>query len=118
MTMKPVNDRKDGLLWRCRKVHKVHDGQKTYTTKDVKVSIRQYSWIEDSNLSLETIVELLYLWSQGHDIGTVQHELKISKKTLIEWFMYFRDACTTKGIIFCTLLIIASFVASDCTTLS
>ena len=97
MAVKSVKDRGDGLTWRCRKVHKITDGRKTFTTKEVKVSIRQNSWIEDSNLSLEAIVELLYWWSQGHDIATVEHELKISKKTLIEWFMYFRDVCTTKG---------------------
>ena len=74
MALKSVKDRADGLTWRCRKTHKIQDGEKTFTTKEVKVSIRQNSWIEDSNLSLENIVELLYWWSQDHDIGTVQHE--------------------------------------------
>ena len=68
-----------------------------YTVCDVKVSICQYSWMEDSNL--KDIVEMIYLWSQHHKLATIQHELKISKKTLIEWFTYIRDACTTKGIV-------------------
>ena len=99
MQLKPVKDRKDGLTWRCRKKHKVIDGNKVYTVHDIKVRIRQYSWMEDSNLKLEDIVEMINLWSQHHDLATIEHELKISTKTLIEWFTYIRDACTTKGIV-------------------
>ena len=82
MQLKPVKDRKDGLTWRCRKKHKIIDGNKVYTVCDIKVSIHQYSWMEDSNLKLEGLSRL-YLWSQHHDLATIEHELKISKKTLI-----------------------------------
>ena len=99
MQLKPVKDRKDGLTWRCRKKHKIIDGNKVYTVHDVKVSIHQYSWMEDSNLKLEDIVEMIYLWSQHHDLTIIEHELKISKNTLIEWFTYIRDVCTTRGIV-------------------
>ena len=99
MQLKPVKDRKDGLTWRCQKKHKIIDGNKVYTVCDVKVSTHQYSWMEDSNLKLEDILEMIYLWSQHFDLATIEHELKISKKTLIEWFTYIRDACTTKGIV-------------------
>ena len=99
MQLKPVKDRKDGLTWRCRKKHKIIDGNKVCTVRDIKVSRCQYSWMEDSNLKLEDIVEMIYLWSQHHNLATIEHELKISKKTLIEWFMYIRDVCTTKGIV-------------------
>ena len=84
MQLKPVKDRKDGLTWRCRKKHKIIDRNKIYTVHDIKVSIRQYSWIEHSNLKLEDIVEMIYLLSQHHNLPTIEHELKISKKTLIE----------------------------------
>ena len=96
MQLKPV---KDGLTWRCRKNHKIMDGNKVYIVHDVQVGICQYSWMEDSNLKLEDIVEMIYLWSQHHNLATIEHELKISKKTLIEWFTYIRDVCTTKGIV-------------------
>ena len=99
MQLKPVKDRKDGLTWRYRKKHKIIDGNEVYTIHDIKVSIHQYSWKEDSNLKLEDTVEMIYFWSQHHDLATIQHELKISKKTLIEWFTYIRDVCTTKGIV-------------------
>ena len=61
MQLKPVKDRKDGLTWKCRKKYKIIDGNKVYTVCDVKVSIHQYSWMEDSNLKLEDIVEMIYL---------------------------------------------------------
>ena len=99
MQLKPVKDRKDGLTRRCRKKHKIIDGNKVCTVRDIKVSMHQYSWMEDSNLKLEDIVEMIYLWSQHHDLATIEHELKSSKKTLIEWFTYIRDVCTTKGIV-------------------
>ena len=99
MQLKPVKGRKDRLTWICRKKHKIIDGKKVYTVCDVKVSICQYSWMEDSNLKLEDIVEMIYLWSQHHNLATIQHELKISKKILIEWFTYIRDVCTMKGIV-------------------
>ena len=63
--------------------------------------MRQYSWMEDSNLILEDIVEMIHLWSQHHDLAIIQHELKISKKTLIEWFTYIRHVCTAKGRVYC-----------------
>ena len=96
MQLKAVKDRKDGLTWRCRKKHKIIDGNKVYTVCDIKVSTHQYSWMEDSNLTLEDIVEIIYLLSQHHNLATIEHELKISKKTLIEWFMYIRGCLYNK----------------------
>ena len=48
MVLKEVKDCKDNMTWRCQKVHKVEDDTKKYTVKDVKVSIRQDSWIFDA----------------------------------------------------------------------
>ena len=59
--LKPVKDIKDGLTWKCRKKHKIIDGNKVYTVLDVKASMCQCSWMEDSNLKLEDIVEMIYL---------------------------------------------------------
>ena len=96
MLLKPCSDRKDKLTWRCRKVHTVLVDGKKCVVKDVKVSIRSDTWIYDSNLSLECIVEMMYLWSQGFSNNEIQHELKVSKKTLIEWTAYFRDVAMNK----------------------
>ena len=61
-----------------------------YKVKDVKFSIRYNSWLIDSKLPLEIILELIYLWSQGFTHSEVMHELKLSKKTVTEWFLFFR----------------------------
>ena len=41
MLLKHVNDRKDGVTWRCRKVHEIQEKNKAFKVKDVKVSIRE-----------------------------------------------------------------------------
>ena len=88
MHLKVTNDSKDKLQWRCRKVHTVHKDGHTFKMKDVKLSIRYNSWLVDSKLPLETILEFIYLWSQGFTHSEVMHELKLSKKTVTEWFMF------------------------------
>lgn len=94
MVLKKIKDRKDGVTWRCRKVHEIIDEEKKYKVKDVKISIRDSTWLQNSNLTLEEIVELIYLWTQNFSLLEIEHELGISKKTLIEWTIYFRDVCT------------------------
>lgn len=94
MSIKDVKDRKDRLSWRCRKSHKVLKNKTLYTVKDVKVSIRENSWIKDAKLPLEEIVELMYLWSQGFSNNEIQHELKLSNKTVVEWTIFFRECVT------------------------
>ena len=93
MTLKKTNDRKDGVTWRCRKVHHVYKDNKKYTVKDVKLSIRTDTWISDSNISLQIIVELIYLWTQRFTNAKIQHELKLSPQTIIEWTAFFREVC-------------------------
>ena len=49
--------------------------------------------MSDSNLSLEVITELVYLWSQKLSNSAIEHELKLSHRTVIEWSAYLRDVC-------------------------
>ena len=93
MTLKKTNDSRDVLQWRCRRVHTVHKAKMQYKVKDVKLSICYNSWLIDSRLPLENILELIYLWAQGFAHSEVMHELKLSKKTVTEWFLFFREAC-------------------------
>lgn len=93
MLLKKTGDRKDGVTWRCRRIHKYESNGKKYVCKDVKISIRHNSWIQDSNLSLGLILELIYLWIFGLTVDQLIHETRLSKKTLIEWTTYFRDIC-------------------------
>ena len=71
---------KDEEIWQCRKVHTVVKGNLTYSMKDVKLTVRHESWLVDSKLPLESIVELMYLWSQSFSVDEIIHELKLSKK--------------------------------------
>ena len=93
MVLKVTNDSKDKFQWRCKRVHKVTKGDMVIKVKDVKLSICHNSWLVDTKLPLETVVEFVYLWSQGFTHSEVMHELKLSKKTVTEWFMFFRESC-------------------------
>ena len=95
MELKLTNDNKDKYMWRCRKVHTVITGDKKYKCKDVKLSIRHESWLVDTKLQLEIILEMMYLWSQSFSLLEIVHELKLMKKTVIEWSTFFREACIT-----------------------
>ena len=98
MQLKKTNDSKDTYVWRCCKIHKVIRSNGIYTVKDVKLSIRHHSWIVDAKLSLEIILELIYLWSQGFSQGEIVHELKLSNKTVTEWMNFFRESCISAVI--------------------
>ena len=93
MQLKKTNDSKDGYVWRCRKIHKIIRNNVTYTVKDVKVSIRHHSWLVDTKLELEIVLEFIYLWSQGFSASEIKHELKLSKKTITEWTHFLRESC-------------------------
>ena len=66
--------------------------------KDVKLTIRHESWLVDSQLHLQQILELVYLWSQSFSVDEIVHELQISNKTVIEWIHFFRECCFTTMI--------------------
>ena len=67
-------------------------------TKDVKLTVRHNSWLVDAKLPLETILEMAYLWSHCFSTNEMVHELKISKKTVIEWSLFFRECCFSRII--------------------
>ena len=93
MTMKRTNDSRDSFVWRCRKIHTLQSNSLSYKVKDVKLSIQHYSWLVDTTIPLETIVKLIYLWSKGFTHAEVIHELKLSNKTVPEWFLFCHEAC-------------------------
>ena len=53
------------------------------------------SWLVDAKIPLTSVIELMYLWSQGFTINEIIHELKLSRKTVIEWSIFFRESCFT-----------------------
>ena len=96
MVLKQVGDRKDGLSWRCRKVHKVQLNNRIYTKKDVKVSIRDNTWIQKCKLTIEEIILMLYCWSNNYTNEQIQHEVRCSQKTVTAWCSFLRDSCISK----------------------
>ena len=93
MSLKETKDSKDLYVWHCRKVHTIFKDTRTFTVKDIKLSIRHESWLMDTKLPLELVVELIYLWSQGFTHSEIIHELKLSNKTVTEWCHFFQEAC-------------------------
>ena len=65
MLLTKIKDSTDEYGWRCQKVHRVIKNGMKFKVKDVKLSLCHKSWIVDSKMSLEFIVEIMYLWSQG-----------------------------------------------------
>ena len=43
-------------------------------------------------------MELMYLWAQGFSVSEIMHELKVSKRTAVEWTLFFHECCFTKMI--------------------
>ena len=84
MNLKVTTDSKDKFQWHCRSTHNVHKHGSSYKVKDVKLRIYHQSWLVDSKLPLETILEFVYLWSQGFTHSEVMLELKLSKKMVME----------------------------------
>ena len=93
MQLKEVTDRKDCITWRCRKVHKVHIHNHIHVKKDVKVTIRENTWIENCKLTLEEIIVLLYCWSNNYSNEQINHEVGCSESTVTAWCSFLRDSC-------------------------
>ena len=89
MLLKKTNDSSDKFGWQCRRVHTVTKNGMKYKVKDIKLSLCHKSWIVDSKMSLESIVEITYLWLQGFNNNEIIHELKLTNKTVIEWCNFF-----------------------------
>ena len=62
-----------------------------------RYSIRKYSFWEKSKLSLTVLVTILYFFANGSTVTQVEKFLsgKVTKKSIIQWFTYFRDIMTT-----------------------
>lgn len=93
MELKSCNDRSDGIVWRCRKKHTSQINGKNRLIKNVKVSIRDGTWLQNAKLTLEEIVEFVYFWSNGYSTKQILHELNISEKTASEWSQFMRETC-------------------------
>ena len=96
MALKEVKDRKDNITWRCRKVHKVFVNGRKLAKKDVKVSVRENSWLQNCNLTLEEIIMMLYCWSNDFTNSQIEHEVGCSDKTVSKWSHFLRQSCLSR----------------------
>ena len=89
MLLKKTHDSSDKFGWRCRRIHIVTINGMKYKVKDIKLLLCHKAWIVDSKMSLGSIVEITYLWSQGFKNNKITHELKLTNKTVVEWCNFF-----------------------------
>ena len=65
MQLKVTNDSKDKFQWHCHKTHTLRKDDGSYKVKDIKLSICHQSWLVDSKLSLETVLEFVFIMVSG-----------------------------------------------------
>jgi transposase-like protein len=75
----------DGVRWMCPRCKKYSQ------------SVRANSFFSKSNLPLDKIIYILYLWSRQSPQYLVQDELDLSQTTVVDWYNFARDV-TVKWI--------------------
>jgi len=85
MTWTACQDRGDGYRWECRR--------KAHGKKRMERSIREGSWFEHSNLTIEEVLKLTYWWTQGLDQWQMKQQLGLGPNTAIDWDMFCRELC-------------------------
>ena len=86
MMLRDYSDRSDGYVWECRK----QIGRKRHRTEK---SIREGSWFEQSNLSIEEVVKFTYWWTQGLQQWQIKQQLGLGSHTAVDWDMFCRELC-------------------------
>jgi transposase-like protein len=74
----------DGHVWRClnKKCNK-------------KIFIRLGSWFEKHILTLENFLLITYFWVYKASEIFVRHELDICRQTVVDWYNFSRQVCTS-----------------------
>ena len=88
MVTRPTHPLKMVLEWRC--ANQRCPKRCTYRT------IRAGSFFERSRITLDKWLYVTYLWSQGTKVNSVERQVQIDEKTIIQMFQYLRDVCSTK----------------------
>ena len=71
MKLVECEDRSDGYKWECQR-------QKAGKRHKTEVSIRQGSWFEKSNMTIEEIVKFTYWWCCDVKQDQIRHELNLA----------------------------------------
>ncbi|XP_076031782.1 uncharacterized protein LOC143019698 [Oratosquilla oratoria] len=80
------------MVWRCKRkgcqaTKSTRTGNKFFAYTDLNGKL-------NSSLSLYQILELVYLWTLGMGVETVQSITGRSKPTIVDWFNYCREVCS------------------------
>ena len=71
------------IFWKCNK----NDCRQT-------VGLRVGNWLEDTRLSIVTIVRFMYCWAfELTSIKWCERELEMNHETTVDWNMYYRENC-------------------------
>ena len=77
---------KDGFAWKC---------QNKYCIKyKSTITIRYGSFFTKSNLSLQSWVHAMYLWSERCSETMAYRQVNVSEKTMIDCYSFFREVCS------------------------
>lgn len=85
MKCTPCKDRSDGLKFECR-----DKGTKRHR---MEIRIRENTWFEKSNMSLEEVLKFTYWQSIGLTQDQIMLQLRISSSTVVGWCMFCREVC-------------------------
>ena len=84
----PCKDRSDGLKFECQ-------GKGTKRHR-MERSIRQNTWFEKSNMTLQEILKFTYWWTIGLTQQQIMLQLQISSSTVVDWSMFCREVTIEK----------------------
>ena len=86
MTWTKTRDRSYGYKWQCRQ-------QNVAKRHKVELSIRENSWFEQSNLTLEEIIKLTNWWCYSLTENQIMRQLRLSSTTVVDWANFCREVC-------------------------
>lgn len=87
-------DRFDGYVWECRKQI---NGKRHRSER----SIREGSWFEKANLTIEEVLKFTYWWCQDLNQWQIKQQLQLGSHTAVDWDMFCREVwrwrCSMEG---------------------
>lgn len=88
MTLMKDSKVSDGHRWYCR-------SRKSAKKHEHKLSLRTGTFFEKSNMTLEEIIQIMYMWVHGHSQKQIHHELGTAQHTDVDWSSFCREVCET-----------------------
>jgi len=74
-----------GYVFRCPVCHQ-------------KQQVATGTFMEGAHLPVKKLMVLMYLWAYEEPVSKVTAHTSMSTKTLVQWYQYFRDICSSSGL--------------------